>query len=45
MLAAKISIAARVDAFEGTPWGDDEVNEVEAKVTAIRNEFSHPPGR
>ena len=45
MLAAKISIAARVDAFEGTPWGDDEVNEVEAKVTAIRNEFSHPPRR
>jgi nucleolar protein 56 len=45
MLAAKISIAARVDAFEGTAWGDDEVDEVEAKVTAIRNEFSQPPRR
>ena len=43
MLASKISIAARIDAFEGTPMGQEDVNQVEAKVEAIRKEFSKPP--
>ena len=34
MLAAKISIAARVDAFQGTPLGQEDVDEIEAKVEA-----------
>ena len=32
MLAAKISIAARVDAFQGTPLGQEDVDEIEAKL-------------
>ena len=45
MLASKISIAARIDAFEGTPMNKDDVDEVEAKVETIRKEFSKPPRR
>ena len=45
MLAAKISIAARVDAFQGTPLGQEDVDEIEAKVEAIRKEFPKPPRR
>lgn len=45
MLASKISIAARIDEFEGTPMTEDDVNQVEAKVEAIRKEFSKPPRR
>jgi nucleolar protein 56 len=45
MLAAKISIAARVDAFQGTPFGQEDVDEIEAKVEAIRKEFPKPPRR
>ena len=45
MLAAKISIAARVDAFQGTPLGQEDVDEIEAKVEAIRKEFPKPPMR
>ena len=43
MLASKISIAARIDAFEGTPMEQEDVDQVEAKVEAIRKEFSKPP--
>ena len=45
MLASKISIAARIDAFEGTPMSQDDIDQVEAKVEAIRKEFSKPPRR
>ena len=45
MLASKISIAARIDAFEGTPISQDDIDQVEAKVEAIRKEFSKPPRR
>ena len=45
MLASKISIAARIDAFEGTPMSQNDVDEVESKVEAIRKEFSKPPRR
>ena len=45
MLASKISIAARLDAFEGTPMSQDDVDQIEAKVEAIRKEFPKPPRR
>ena len=45
MLASKISIAARIDAFEGTPMSQDDVDNIETKVEAIRKEFSKPPKR
>ena len=45
MLASKISIAARIDAFDGTPMTQEDVDQVEAKVEAIRKEFSKPPRR
>jgi RNA processing factor Prp31 len=45
MLASKISIAARIDEFEGTPMSQDDVDQVEARVEAIRKEFSKPPRR
>ncbi len=45
MLASKISIAARIDAFEGTPLTKEDVDQVEARVEAIRKEFSKPPRR
>jgi nucleolar protein 56 len=45
MLSGKISICARLDAFEGQPWGDSEVSEVEAKVQAIRQRHPKPSRR
>jgi len=45
MLAGKISIAAKVDAFEGEPWGDEDVAVVEAKVEALREANKQPPAR
>ena len=45
MLASKISIAARIDAFGETPMTQEDVDKVEAKVEAIRTEFSTPKRR
>lgn len=45
MLAGRCSIAARVDAYDGTPWGDEEVAAVEARVEAIRARHPSPPAR
>ena len=45
MLASKISIAARIDAFGGTPMTQEDVDKVEAKVEAIRTKFSTPKRR
>ena len=28
MLAARMSLAARIDAFEGTPWGEEELRKI-----------------
>ncbi len=36
MLAGRLSIAARLDAFGGTPWGDADVAMISSKVDAIR---------
>jgi len=45
MLAGKISIAAKIDAFEGEPWGEAEVASVEVRVEALREANKQPPSR
>ena len=45
MLAGKISIAAKVDALEGEPWGEDDVAKVEQRVEALREAHKQPPSR
>ena len=45
MLAGKISIAAKIDAFEGTAWTEDDVVKVEERVEAIREAHKQPPPR
>ena len=45
MLAGKISIAAKIDAFEGTAWTEDDVIKVEQRVEAIREAHKQPPPR
>ncbi len=45
MLAGKISIAAKVDAFGGEPWGDEQVSKVEQRVGALREANKEPPSR
>ena len=45
MLAGKISIAAKVDAFGGEPWGDEQVAKVEQRVGALREANKEPPSR
>jgi len=42
MLSGKVSIAARLDAYGGEPWGDEEVGLVEAKVADIRKRHPKP---
>lgn len=44
-LAGRCSIAARLDAYEGTPLTAKDVAEVEAKVLAIRAAHPRPPTR
>ncbi|MBT60735.1 MAG: hypothetical protein CMA63_04185 [Euryarchaeota archaeon] len=44
-VAAKASIAARVDAFGGEPWGEPEMRLLEQKVEEIRAAHSSPPSR
>ena len=44
-LAGRCSIAARLDAYEGTPMTAEDVAEVEAKVLAIRAAHPRPPSR
>ncbi|MBG16971.1 MAG: hypothetical protein CMB77_01255 [Euryarchaeota archaeon] len=41
MLSGRLSIAARLDAFGGTPWGEDEVTMISSKVDAIRAAGGH----
>lgn len=45
MLAGKITIAARIDAFDGTPWEDEDVAKVEDQVIALRDANQQPPSR
>ena len=44
-LAGKISIAAKIDAFEGEAWTEEDVLKVEQRVEAIREANKHPPPR
>jgi len=44
-VAARASIAAKVDAFEGVPWGEDEMRELDEKVEAIKAAHPRPPSR
>ncbi len=39
MLAARMSLAARIDAFEGTPWGNEELRNIEQRVEDMRQHF------
>jgi nucleolar protein 56 len=45
MLAGKISIAAKVDAFEGAAWSEEQVADVERRVEALREANKQPPSR
>jgi nucleolar protein 56 len=44
-VAARASIAARIDAFGGEPWGEAEMRLLEQKVEDIRSTHSSPPNR
>ncbi|MAS62450.1 MAG: hypothetical protein CMA34_02055 [Euryarchaeota archaeon] len=39
MLAARMSLAARIDAFNGTPWGEEELRLIEERVEKIRQQY------
>ena len=39
MLAARMSLAARIDAFNGTPWGEEELRQIEERVENIREQY------
>ena len=45
MLAGKISIAAKVDAFEGQAWGKEEVAKVEQRANDLLEANKQPPSR
>ena len=45
MLANKISLAAKSDAFQGEVWSDEKVASVEERVNEIRATFPNPPSR
>lgn len=45
MLAGKISIAAKVDAYGGEAWGEEQVSKVEQRVDALRQANKEPPSR
>jgi len=44
-MAAKASIAAKVDAFGGEPWGQEAVDEIEKRIENIRAANSKPSPR
>jgi nucleolar protein 56 len=44
-VAAKASIAAKVDAFGGEPWGQEAVDEIEKRIENIRAANSRPSPR
>jgi nucleolar protein 56 len=44
-LSAKISIAAKIDAFEGTAWTEEDVKLVENRIEEIRANFPTPQSR
>jgi len=44
-LAGKASIAVRVDHFDGVPWGQEQIDEINGGVEAIKAKFPKPPKR
>ena len=44
-LAGKCSIAVRVDHFDGEPWGEEQIAEINREVDAIKARFPKPPKR
>ena len=44
-LAGKCSIAVRVDHFNGEPWGDEQIDEINQKCQKIKDRFPKPPKR
>jgi nucleolar protein 56 len=42
MLAAKVSIAAKIDAFEGESWTEEDLEKITRRVEAIRNTRRKP---
>jgi nucleolar protein 56 len=44
-LAGKASIAVRVDHFDGEPWDEEQIAEINQKCENIRARFPKPPKR
>jgi len=44
-LAGKCSIAVRVDHFDGEPWNEEQIAEINREVDAIKAKFPKPPKR
>ena len=44
-LAWKCSIAVRVDHFNGEPWGDEQIDEINQECQKIKDRFPKPPKR
>ena len=44
-MAAKASIAAKIDAFGGTPWTQEDVDLIDNKVEEIKAAHPKPPRR
>ena len=44
-MAGKCSIAVRVDHFDGEPWGEDRIAEINQECENIRARFPKPPPR
>ena len=44
-LAGKCSIAVRVDHFNGEPWGDEQIDEINQECQNIKDRFPKPPKR
>ena len=44
-LAGKCSIAVRVDHFDGEPWGDEQIADINQECQNIKDRFPKPPKR
>ncbi len=44
-MAGKCSIAVRVDHFDGEPWDEEQIAEINRECENIRNRFPKPPKR
>jgi hypothetical protein len=44
-MAGKCSIAVRVDHFDGEPWGEEKIAEINQQCVNIRERFPKPPRR